>query len=38
MVEAPTEDECADVCARLVGVVERELSLGRADAAPIRVR
>jgi phosphoglucosamine mutase len=26
MVEAPTEDECAEVCKRLVSVVERELA------------
>ena len=26
MVEAPTDDECEQICARLVGVVERELA------------
>jgi phosphoglucosamine mutase len=26
MVEAPTEDECDEVCSRLVGIVERELA------------
>jgi hypothetical protein len=26
MVEAPSEDECAEVCKRLVSLIERELA------------